>query len=211
MIAQVQKDIRKEFKIFEINDVWIGSTSEIQNESKTTTRKIFVLTEERFHNLLFDNEFDEELDILIVDEAQKVSDESRGILLEEVVEEAVNRFEKLQIVFISPFSKNPGNFRIFFNALILKLKRQFVTVSQNILKLDITKTKYSLKLLTTKSESTNEIPIDEGDILSGDFQAIPSKDWEFLAVKKFGSESNIIYCNSPKSTVDLGIALSYNS
>jgi superfamily II DNA/RNA helicase len=210
LIAQVQKDIRQEFKIFEINDVWIGSTSKIQNENKTTPRKIFVLTQERFHNLLFDNEFDEDLDILIVDEAQKVSDESRGILLEEVVEEAVNRYKKLQIVFISPFSKNPEKFSNIFQRSDIKIEKTILSpVSQNILKLDITKKKYNLKLLTTKSESTNEIPIDEGDLLSTDVQEIPSTNWQLIwAAKKFGSESNIIYCNSPKSTVDLAIALS---
>ena len=114
LISQVQKDIRQAFKTFNISDIWIGSTSKVHSENKVIPRKIFVLTQERFHNLLFDGEFDENINILIVDEAQKVSDESRGILLEEVVEEAVKRNESLQTIFISPFSKNPEKFSQYF-------------------------------------------------------------------------------------------------
>jgi superfamily II DNA/RNA helicase len=210
LIAQVQKDIRQEFKIFEINDVWIGSTSKVHLENKKISRKIFVLTQERFHNLLFDGEFDEEINILIVDEAQKVSDESRGILLEEVVEEAVKRNESLQTVFISPFSKNPEKFSHIFQLADIKTEKTILSpVSQNILKLDITKKRYSLKLSTTNLESTDDIPIDQGEIAPSVLSEISGTNWQLIwAVKKFGSESNIIFCNSPKSTVDLATALS---
>lgn len=210
LIAQVQKDIRQSFKIFKISDIWIGSTSKVHSENKIIPRKIFVLTQERFHNLLFDGEFDEDIHILIVDEAQKVSDESRGILLEEVVEEAVKRNEFLQTIFISPFSKNPEKFSHIFQLSHIKTEKTILSpVSQNILKLDITKKRYSLNLSTTKLESTNDIPIDEGEITTSDRTEITCKDWQLIwAVKKFGSESNIIYCNSPKSTVDLATTLS---
>ena len=210
LIAQVQKDIRQEFKSFNISDIWIGSTSKVHTENKNIPRKIFVLTQERFHNLLFDGEFNEEINILIVDEAQKVSDESRGILLEEVIEEAVKRNESLQTVFISPFSKNPEKFSNIFQLADVKTEKTILSpVSQNILKLDVTKKKYSLKLSTTKIESTDDILIDEGEIVPSDLSEITCKDWQIIwALKKFGSESNIIYCNSPKLTADLATALS---
>ncbi|MEN6294250.1 MAG: DEAD/DEAH box helicase, partial [Methanobacterium sp.] len=210
LITQVQKDIRQEFKSFNIADIWIGSTSKVHSKNKNIPRKIFVLTQERFHNLLFDGEFNEEINILIVDEAQKVSDESRGILLEEVVEEAVKRNESLQTVFISPFSKNPEKFSHIFQLADVKTEKTILSpVSQNILKLDVTKKKYSLKLSTTKIESPYDILIDDGEIVPSDFSEIRCKDWQIIwALKKFGSESNIIYCNSPKLTVDLATALS---
>ncbi len=210
LISQVQKDIRQSFKIFNIFDVWIGSTSKVHSENKIIPRKIFVLTQERFHNLLFDDEFDEDINILIVDEAQKVSDESRGILLEEVVEEAVKRNESLQTIFISPFSKNPEKFSHIFQIANIKTEKTILSpVSQNILKLDITNKRYSLKLFTTKIESTNDIPIDEGEITPSVRSEITCNNWQLIwAVKRFGSESNIIYCNSPKSTVDLATAIS---
>ena len=110
LISQVLKDIKLELKKFDITDILISSSPKSYSEEKSYGKKIFVLTQERFHNLLFDVDFDEPLHILIIDEAHKVSDLSRGIILEEVIEEAIKRYPNLQKIFLSPFSKNPEKF-----------------------------------------------------------------------------------------------------
>lgn len=203
LIAQVLTDIREEFKDLGIEDIWIGSTSKISLENQKIPRKIFVLTQERFHNLLFDSEFKETVNILIVDEAQKVSDPSRGILLEEVIEEAVKRFSNLQTVFISPFSKNPEKFSTIFQLSKIKAKKTTLSpVSQNLLKLNVSENKFSLLLSTKNLESENDIKLISGEIPSPELPSHQLANWELLwAAKKFGSESNIIYCNSPDVTV----------
>ena len=99
-----------ELKKFDITDILISSSPKSYSEEKSYGKKIFVLTQERFHNLLFDVDFGDPLHILIIDEAHKVSDLSRGIILEEVIEEAIKRYPNLQKIFLSPFSKNPEKF-----------------------------------------------------------------------------------------------------
>jgi len=94
LIAQVQKDFKLTLKEHSINDVEVLSTPEIGND--TFLKRLFILTQERFHNLLFDIEFKQPLNVLIIDEAHNVSDVSRGILLEEVIEEAIKRNKKLK-------------------------------------------------------------------------------------------------------------------
>ena len=126
LISQIQRDFKKGLVDFGVSDVLISSTS---NYDKVTDypKKFFVLTQERFHNLLFDLEFNEPLNTLIIDEAQKVSDLSRGILLEEVIEEAISRNKNnnhdLQTIFISPFSKNPGKFSEMFSLKNLEIEK----------------------------------------------------------------------------------------
>jgi len=68
---------------------------------------IFVLTQERMHWLLSQTEADFQIDVLIVDEAQKISDGSRGILLQQVIEQAARRFGAMRILFSAPMTSNP--------------------------------------------------------------------------------------------------------
>ncbi len=212
LISQVQKDFKAGFKEFGISDVLVSSSSEYSKE-RAIPKKLFVLTQERFHNLLFDADFDEPLDTLIIDEAQKVSDGARGIILEEVIEESIKRNANkefpLQKIFLSPFTKNPEMFAKMFGLEDLQSeKTKLSPVSQNLLRLDINEKKYTLKLVT--AEFDHEIQISEGDITDEERGALyESKNWPLLwAAKKFSVDSNIIYCNSSGKCVAYALLLS---
>jgi DEAD/DEAH box helicase/Helicase conserved C-terminal domain len=69
-------------------------------------RKILVLTQERLH-LLQQRLPDLMTDLLFVDEAQKVGDGARGVLLQQTIEETRRRSPDTQIVFASPLTSNP--------------------------------------------------------------------------------------------------------
>lgn len=209
LISQVLKDIKLELKKFDITDILISSSPKSYSEENSYGKKIFVLTQERFHNLLFDVDFNDPLHILIIDEAHKVSDLSRGIILEEVIEEAIKRYPNLQKIFLSPFSKNPEKFAEMFRLKDLKSeKTKLSPVSQNILKLDIESNNYSLCLSTAEFDkdifvATDEILENESEKFSG------IDDWQLLwATKKFGGDFNIIYCNSRKKCVDYAVFFS---
>ncbi len=209
LISQVQRDFKNGLKDFGIKDVLITSSSSSYNKERIVPKKIFILTQERFHNLLYDTDFEEPLHILIIDEAQKVSDSSRGIILEEVIGEAIKRNVEIQKIFISPFSKNPEKFAKMFHLEDLETeKTKLSPVSQNILRLDVEKQSYKLKLSTV--EFDHEIEIHEGGIKEEEVQAIYEiKDWPLLwAAKKFCSDFNIIYCNSTEKCVDYAVQFS---
>ena len=197
LISEITRDFRNTFKHFGLEDISISSAP--SNYSERTSKRMLVFTQERYHIFLYDIAFSKQIDVLIIDEAQKVSDGGRGITLEEVIEESIKRNPNLQVVFITPFSKNPQKFALMFNLNNLipeKTKRS--PVSHNLLLLDIAKGEYSIRLSTAELE--NFVPISSGIVHSTEFSDIEEcKDWRLLwAAKKFGKDFNLVYCNSPK-------------
>lgn len=71
------------------------------------SRVIFVFTQERLH--LFANVLNDQLsiDLLIVDEAHKIGDNQRGVILQDAIERVSRANPQLKAVFISPATQNP--------------------------------------------------------------------------------------------------------
>ncbi|KQQ49888.1 DEAD/DEAH box helicase [Pseudomonas sp. Leaf127] len=70
-------------------------------------RVILVFTQERLHLLanVLNDVFS--IDLLIVDEAHKIGDNQRGVILQDAVERATRANPKLKAVFLSPATQNP--------------------------------------------------------------------------------------------------------
>lgn len=70
-------------------------------------RVILVFTQERLHLLanVLGDKFS--IDLLIVDEAHKIGDNQRGVILQDAIERATRANPKLKAVFISPATQNP--------------------------------------------------------------------------------------------------------
>jgi Lhr-like helicase len=70
-------------------------------------RAILVLTQERMHLLAnaIGDRF--KVDLLVVDEAHKIGDNQRGIILQDAIERASRSNPSLKLVFISPATQNP--------------------------------------------------------------------------------------------------------
>jgi superfamily II DNA/RNA helicase len=69
---------------------------------------ILVFTQERLHLLANIVGDDIAIDLLIVDEAQKIGDNQRGVILQDVIERISRANPALKLVFISPATQNPG-------------------------------------------------------------------------------------------------------
>ncbi len=72
------------------------------------SRLILVLTQERMHLLANVLGGDFSVDLMIVDEAHKIGDDGRGIILQDAVERATRLNPELKLIFISPATQNPG-------------------------------------------------------------------------------------------------------
>jgi superfamily II DNA/RNA helicase len=68
---------------------------------------IFVLTQERLHLLANGLNDDLKIDILIADEAHKVGDRLRGVVLQDALERVERSSPAIKIVFLSPATQNP--------------------------------------------------------------------------------------------------------
>ena len=72
-----------------------------------SSRLMLVLTQERMHllaNVLGDAFL---VDLLIVDEAHKIGDDGRGVILQDAIERASRTNPTMKLVFISPATQNP--------------------------------------------------------------------------------------------------------
>jgi hypothetical protein len=77
------------------------------HEPGSNGKEVYVLTQERLH-LLQSRDPSFAADLLFIDEAQKMGDGYRGVLLQRVLDEAVRRAPEAQVIFASPASSNPG-------------------------------------------------------------------------------------------------------
>lgn len=96
-------------------------------------KSVYVLTQERLH-LIQHTRPGFQIHLLFVDEAQNLGDASRGVLLQQVIDQTVQDNSSVQVLFASPLSSNPeilletapeGQRAIAFTS-------ETVTVSQNL-------------------------------------------------------------------------------
>ena len=97
LIQQVEYDLHKALSVNKLGKVYVTSVpifpKDMENESV-----VFVLTQERLQWMLLDNH-EIKPSMIIVDEAQKIGDSSRGILLQQVIEEIFVELVKRNLFF----------------------------------------------------------------------------------------------------------------
>ncbi|MFP9471345.1 DEAD/DEAH box helicase [Pectobacterium brasiliense] len=97
----------------EITEKFINKTLAYQNEVRVTSiptfndgylKQIFVLTQERLQVLL-DN-FNHRIDMVVIDEAQSISDEIRGMILQDCLDKISIKNPQAKYVFLAPGAKD---------------------------------------------------------------------------------------------------------
>lgn len=96
---------------------------------------ITVFTQERLHIFLNANDSPHKFDIAIVDEAQKLSDDRRGVILQDAIERVCRANNCCKMVFLSPHSENPEVLleSAPANAVKATVPSHSATVMQNLL------------------------------------------------------------------------------
>lgn len=108
LISQVQRDLRDLFAREGLADASVSSLPILKVDESTPPilRRVLVFTQERLHILLSSHP-DLAIRALIVDEAQKVGDRQRGVLLQDVIERLGEVNTELEVLFASPMTSNP--------------------------------------------------------------------------------------------------------
>ena len=133
LISQVEQDIREMLKINSLNDHFVTTVPQAP-ENNLSSSKIFIFTQERLH--WFRTEFSNfEIHLIIIDEAHKIDDGNRGILLQQKIEELVTDQPNIKVYFSSPFTSNPELLLEDFpeNKKKSPIKTEFVAVNQNLI------------------------------------------------------------------------------
>ncbi|HBO2745114.1 DEAD/DEAH box helicase [Pseudomonas aeruginosa] len=108
LINQVSADAQREFEKSNIREVTI-TTVPVDMSLGEAGKALYVFTQERLEALLI-NSPSLSIDLVVIDEAQMLSDGSRGILLESVVDKVLQSNPNAQFVFSGPMIENPGFF-----------------------------------------------------------------------------------------------------
>lgn len=133
LINQVETDLRGLLLAEGIADVPVSSIP-LARTLTPDRGAVLVFTQERLHILLAAAP-ELKIDVLVVDEAHKVGDRQRGVLLQHVVERVVQTNPSARIVFASPMTSNPEV--LLEDAApdtnVAAFTSEDVTVSQNLL------------------------------------------------------------------------------
>lgn len=131
LINQVEDNFFDKLKKNSIKNVYLSSVPGLLDGDTGNKSNLLIFTQERLHWFL--NEHPEyRVDFLIIDEAQKISDGGRGILLQQKVEDLVTRLPKIKVLFCSAFSENP---EILLEGLsnTATIKTGYIAVNQNLI------------------------------------------------------------------------------
>lgn len=193
LINQILGDVVDELKKLELqNKYFITSSSDTQKIDKNKIG-IFILTQERFYQLC--NVADVEIGTLIIDEAQNIMDDSRGVLLEYSIKYAKTVWKKVKLIFISPFVANPEilleKFSITENAK--GYCEEKTTVRQNMIKLKRQQRGYNVCF--------------ENEIIKEKLPIVRSNGIANTVVNAFlgfnNGNNSIIYCNRPQMAIEV--------
>lgn len=107
LIQQVQQDIECLIGLEDISDVSV-ITLPRRSSIADNMSNVFVFTQERFHILMGEPGANISINLLIVDEAQKIGDNNRGVLLQQAIESTVLKNPQCKVLLASPMTTNPG-------------------------------------------------------------------------------------------------------
>lgn len=204
LIAQVESDLSE--KLTEYNLSKVNLTTVPQHDAIEFDSNIFVFTQERLHWFLVEHR-DMQLDLVFVDEAHKIEDQYRGILLQQKLEEVISQNPDVKVYFSSPFTSNP---ELLLETIPAEKKSEpinthFVAVNQNLIYCSQVPRKTDLWEL--QLSLVNKI-IPLGKLKLPDRPTSETKKMAFMSIAfSSNSNGNIIYSNGAAEAENIAMVL----
>ncbi|MFW6122417.1 MAG: DEAD/DEAH box helicase, partial [Petrotogales bacterium] len=196
LISQVQTDIRKALREVGLSgiDVYTSSFEVVGEGKKQYNRAVMVLTQERLQSI--EGKCDRlDIDLMIVDEAQKVEGTDRGIVLEDSIQQIIEWNPHSQYIFLSPYTDNPEKIGKVFNCSNVEvIHSRFSPVNQNLFLVD--KVENNLEVSLFNREVKKKIMTYQIHI-RGKYPKAQYKRKAFVAVNVLTDGPTMIYCNKP--------------
>ena len=209
LISQVEEDFRKIIKQNKDINTYLSTIPQLPDEDLEDQNTLFIFTQERLHWFLSENK-DFNIDIVIVDEAQKINDSYRGILLQQKIEELIDKYKRLKIFFSCPFTSNPEILQDYLPIDKIKniIKTDFVSVNQNLIYVNQKPNKpleWEVKLVLNQ----NQYLIGEIHLKN---RPIPDSKKLIYIVSELADQTggNLIYANTPSQAEKIAIQLYTN-
>jgi hypothetical protein len=134
LIGEVAALLRAQLRAAGMGEVPLRTVPFPISKEEAPNGAAYVLTQERLNALLHSRQGEAWLTTLVVDEAQGIQDDARGITLQNAVEFVIGRFPQIEIFFASPLTSNPDYLLSLFGLLNdgYSLTNTVSPVSQNI-------------------------------------------------------------------------------
>ncbi|HDZ80895.1 MAG TPA: DEAD/DEAH box helicase [Roseobacter sp.] len=108
LVGEIEQELRAMIGESERIAVTSLPLKEQYDESlKDDHQLVLVLTQERLHLLVNALGGEATFDLMVVDEAHKIGDDQRGVILQDAIERSSRLNPKLKVVFVSPATQNP--------------------------------------------------------------------------------------------------------
>jgi hypothetical protein len=209
LVSEIEVALAQLAKVAEVSAT-ITSIPSVQHLRKTAEvpgGRIFVVTQERLHLLtnLLNDRF--RVDRLVIDEAHKIGDVRRGVILQDAIERTLRANPGLQAVFISPGTRNPEVLLEDAPAEVAKLRVEsnITTVLQNL----ITAEQVSGK----PTEWALKLKVGDGDCALGTL-VLPGKPSNikkriaFIAAAAGARGGTLVYANGAAEAEEIAFLLS---
>jgi hypothetical protein len=208
LISQISQDLIDGFHELKIKPPQIINIP-FEDDTLLPDSGIYVLTQERAQLILQSHkEFSPQ--IIITDEAQSISDGSRGILLQSVLDELVRRNRKSQFIFASPTIRNLDLFGSLLGLdNIIPLKSLEPTVAQNFLNVKIETAKKGIIRVDTLGDGTRA-PTNIGIRMLNQTLASRKDKLVQIPLHIVRSGAIIIYANGAAEAEDVALQLADN-
>lgn len=202
LINQVSSSLQKHLRDVSSNII-VSTIPAASNENSLSSKILYVLTQERLQILSENTVL--ACDLLIVDESQLIAEDSRGIILQTVIEKSLNQLRKPQILFAAPLTSNPEMLPDFFGITANVINEQESPVAQNIIFLDTIPTnpyEVAVSMLLNQKKDFLETKTTKRGVYD-DTSILVNLAWEFGR-----SEKNLVYAGGPAECEDIALMLS---
>lgn len=167
---------------------------------------VFVFTQERLHllaNILND---DFRVDLLVVDEAHKIGDHQRGVILQDAIERVSRPNPHMKVVFVSPSTQNPGELLEDApeGAIKSSVDSDMPTVLQNVILAEQAPRKpkeWHLDLI--RGDSVVRL----GTLKLANKPAGLKKRLAFIAAAAGGRGGTLVYCNGAADAEEIALLI----
>ncbi len=208
LVSEIESNLKEfcgsdagvEISSLPLREVYFSAASEKK-------KVIFVFTQERLHLLL--NLVGEglKLDLLVVDEAHKIGDNQRGVILQDAVERVSRLNPAMKAVFVSPSTQNPGELLEDApeGATRLSIDSDMPTVLQNIILAEQAPRKpknWNLDLVL------GDALLRLGTLKLANRPASIKKRLAFIAAAVGDRGGTLVYCNGAAEAEDVALLIS---
>lgn len=166
-------------------------------------RQIFILTQERFQALL--STMSAKIDLIVVDEAQNLSDGARGMILQDCIEQCFERYSGTHVVMLAP---GADGFKAALESLGLPQVTEIATTVSPVLQNRIVVTKSrGINQLEFKLLSANGT-VSIGTMVCDIGLESPEARLAAVALELGSSGGSLVYAKTPTEAAKLAASIS---